>query len=346
MLRVFTKLNILSNMTFHLVEISENLREVQRDNIIKTLKDKNIYISIDRESSDLYEDKLNLRFKWSDDIQKVKHEEFLKVEEQTKKAKTNFLFFRRAVKNENPYFIMAHEFFDAIPVYQFIYDKQRGWLERQVVIDSRQEDQLEITESSKPTMNVKRLLQPEKTFSTPEIRDSLQTGDMIEISPHSMNIMTDISELIAITKGAGLIIDYGENQALSNSIRAIKGHKYLSENEMIRIPGKADISAYVNFKALGFAAENVKGCIASKAIPQGAFLEAMGIFVRKEALLKANVLNPEYVKMKKRIEEDYLRLVHPDQMGEIYKVMFIGNEDKGKPYPFENVDPNKLDEYT
>ena len=36
MVRTFSQVNILSNMTFHLVEISENLKEVQRDKIMET----------------------------------------------------------------------------------------------------------------------------------------------------------------------------------------------------------------------------------------------------------------------------------------------------------------------
>jgi hypothetical protein len=32
---------------------------------------------------------------------------------------------------------------------------------------------------------------------------------------------------------------------------------------------------------------------------------------------------------KKRLETEYLRLVSPDQMGEIYKVMYIGREKNG-----------------
>ncbi len=34
--------------------------------------------------------------------------------------------------------------------------------------------------------------------------------------------------------------------------------------------------------------------------------------------------------LKERLESEYLRLVSPDQMGEIYKVMYIGKEKNGK----------------
>ena len=35
-------------------------------------------------------------------------------------AKSNFTLMKRAKTNENPYFILAHEFFDAMPVYSIL----------------------------------------------------------------------------------------------------------------------------------------------------------------------------------------------------------------------------------
>ena len=63
-LRTFSQLNILSNMTFNLVEISDNLKEIQRDNIIDTLRKRKIYISQDLKTKDLYDENLNLKFEW------------------------------------------------------------------------------------------------------------------------------------------------------------------------------------------------------------------------------------------------------------------------------------------
>ena len=321
-------------MTFYLVEISDKLKEVQRDNILELLKKYKIYPSLDLKTQDLYENKLNIKFIWKKDFLAVRNLEFTRIKEQVDKAKTNITFLRRATIDENPFMILAHEFFDAMPVYQFIYDKGRGWLEKIVDIDPNNPDALLIRESDKPTDNVKKLLQPEKTFSTQEVRDQLQTGDMIEISPHSQSIMTEIAELIGVTKGCGLIVDYGEDQALTNSIRAISKHKYLSESEMLRSPGKADLSAYVNFRALKFAAKQVDGVITRGPIPQGYFLEAMGMNLRKEALKNTNKNRTDFKQISKRLDDDYTRLVHPDQMGEIYKFLFVGTEKTGEIFPF------------
>jgi len=32
--------------------------------------------------------------------------------------------------HSKPYVILAHELFDALPVYSFVYDKDKGWLEK------------------------------------------------------------------------------------------------------------------------------------------------------------------------------------------------------------------------
>ena len=52
---------------------------------------------------------------------------------------------------------------------------------------------------------------------------------MIEISPASMKLMSEMCDLLVSGDGVSLIVDYGEDQALSNSIRGIKNHKLLGE---------------------------------------------------------------------------------------------------------------------
>jgi len=36
----------------------------------------------------------------------------------------------------------------------------------------------------------------------------------------------------------------------------------------------------------------------------------------------------------KRLENSYLRLVHPDEMGSIYKVQYVGKKSNGAVFPF------------
>ena len=58
-------------------------------------------------------------------------------------------------------------------------------------------------------------------------------------------------------------------------------------------------------------------------MPQGMFLESMGMNVRLQVLQKNSPSKA------KELENDYLRLVHPDKMGEIYKILYIGHEEIG-----------------
>lgn len=65
-------------------------------------------------------------------------------------------------------------------------------------------------------------------------------------------------------------------------------------------------------------------------MPQGLFLECMGITMRLEILQKA----AKTAAQKKLLEESYVRLCSPEQMGEIYKMMYIGHKDVGEVFPF------------
>ena len=40
------------------------------------------------------------------------------------------------------------------------------------------------------------------------------------------------------------------------------------------------------------------------------------------------------------LEESYLRLVHPDQMGQIYKILFVGASRHGDIFPFIRDEEN------
>ena len=59
-------------------------------------------------------------------------------------------------------------------------------------------------------------------------------------------------------KFASLIVDYGENQAFTNSMTGIANHKLLPEDEWLNAPGDVDLSAYVNFLALANIAKQYK----------------------------------------------------------------------------------------
>lgn len=64
-----------------------------------------------------------------------------------------------------------------------------------------------------------------------------------------------------------LAIDYGENQAFSDSIRGIRRHKFIRNEDILEFPGEIDISAYVNFAHLSQAAKKVPGITTGGPMP-------------------------------------------------------------------------------
>jgi NADH dehydrogenase [ubiquinone] 1 alpha subcomplex assembly factor 7 len=87
------------------------------------------------------------------------------------------------------------------------------------------------------------------------IVENIKVGDEIEMSYNSLMTMDLLSKIVSRSGGAIMNIDYGNDGAFSDSIRAIKEHKYVPSPYFWQIPGECDLSAYVNFSALGQFAE-------------------------------------------------------------------------------------------
>lgn len=122
-----------------------------------------------------------------------------------------------------PIIIIAHEFFDALPVHVFQYTGNYSWSEKLITnnFDTSKPNLFEWTLSEQNNQAVQKILNPEKRFANKNVYDSIQIGDTIEISKESGIIMNSMSELIAKINGAALIIDYGEDHAFTNSIRVL-----------------------------------------------------------------------------------------------------------------------------
>ena len=108
--------------------------------------------------------------------------------------------------------------------------------------------------SNGPNEAVNQYLRPNETFKGMNIEE----GSTYEISPKSIKLAGSIAQILDSNVGAALIMDYGENQAVSDSVRVrihyltkgIYKHKYIPNQNILDLPGEVDLSAYVNFKAL------------------------------------------------------------------------------------------------
>jgi NADH dehydrogenase [ubiquinone] 1 alpha subcomplex assembly factor 7 len=84
-------------------------------------------------------------------------------------------------------------------------------------------------------------------------------------------------------------------------------------------PGEADVTAQVDFAAFGEAAA-ASGARVLGPVEQGRFLRRLGIDLRAERLLAT--AEPEAAR---RIAAGYRRLVDPEAMGSLFKVMAVAD---------------------
>lgn len=150
-----------------------------------------------------------------------------------------------------PILLVANEFFDALPIRQFV-----DGVERMIDLD-----------------NGENLYFP------------IGNDGITETCEPAIVIVRQISEAIAENGGAALIIDYGYLQGSNgDTLQAMKSHKY---HDVLRECGDADITAHVDFQALAEAART-EGANVFDAIPQGAFLMRLGAGERTTNLCAAS----------------------------------------------------------
>ncbi|MEP3917406.1 SAM-dependent methyltransferase [Ascidiaceihabitans sp.] len=193
-----------------------------------------------------------------------------------------------------PLFLVANEFFDALPIRQFVRDGA-GWRERQVGIDG------EILQFGLGP----NLPQPALSHRLEDTKD----GDMIEDCPGAAPIIDGIGTRITRHGGAAIVIDYGDWRSLGDTLQALQNH---APTDPLQCPGGADLTAHVDFEALCAAVP----CAHSKVTPQGVFLERLGITQRAQSLaasLRNTALDAHI--------DAHRRLTHPDEMGNLFKVL-------------------------
>ncbi|MDE9450910.1 SAM-dependent methyltransferase [Aliiroseovarius sp. Z3] len=202
---------------------------------------------------------------------------------------------------EAPLFLLANEFFDALPIRQFQKDGT-GWRERQVGFEH---DNLAIgLTASLPVRDLEHRLG--------DTRD----GDVVELCPPAPAIMAQIATRIATHGGAALIIDYGDWRSVGDTLQAISAHEHV---DPLTTPGKADLTAHVDFETLVRAAAPLSPHLLT---PQGIFLERLGITQRAQTLaarLTGSALDVHI--------NAHRRLTHPDEMGTLFKVLGLTRAD-------------------
>lgn len=199
-----------------------------------------------------------------------------------------------------PLVFIANEFFDALPIRQFE-RTPGGWQERGVMATG---DGLALT-----TMPLTTLPLP-LASPLPEAA----AGTIAEMAPQLPQLITTMARHINAHGGAAIIIDYGKDNPMGDSLQAVRDHQPV---DILATPGQADLSAWVDFSAIRAAAETAGARVVGPT-GQGEFLKALGLYHRAEQLSAG--AEPE---VRRAIAAAVDRLSSPAQMGEVFKVMAI-----------------------
>ena len=115
-----------------------------------------------------------------------------------------------------------------------------------------------------------------------------------------------------------LIIDYGYfDNKMFNTLQAVKKHK---KADILKDAGNADITHLINYKIIEKIAKKFKLKV-NGLCTQRNFLIKLGIVKRAEIISK-NATFSEKANIYYRLK----RLIDNNQMGEIFKVMFVSNK--------------------
>ena len=205
-----------------------------------------------------------------------------------------------------PCIFIANEFFDALPIKQFIKKKEK-WYERHVKFDDiKKSEYVDILfDNKKFEKKIKFKLFHKQKF--------------VEYSPVAMGYLENITKKIKLNNGGILIIDYGYlNKEIKNTLQAVSKHKYCPVLDNF---GKSDITYNLNFYLIKQMIDKF-GSFNSIFTNQKKFLTKLGIFQRAEILSK----NMSFSK-KADIYFRIKRLVDDNAMGNLFKVMFVTAKD-------------------
>lgn len=201
-----------------------------------------------------------------------------------------------------PSIILANEFFDALPIRQFV-RAAAGWQERCV--------------GAMPGKLAWLMMPPDPAIAlllTPA-QQALPLGAYAEVSPAAQHMMQHAVQQVQRQGGALLAIDYGYAQPSgSNTLQAVAAHAY---QDPLAQPGEADLTAHVDFDALAAVAHALQAQ-AWPLLEQGAFLQRLGI-AQRVAQLAAGTDAAQQETLRSACQ----RLTAPEAMGRLFKVLCV-----------------------
>lgn len=206
---------------------------------------------------------------------------------------------------DGPLWLVANEFFDALPVRQFV-KTERGWHARLVGLSDTGELIFGLAPEPDPAINV-----------------AADEGVVLEVMAAGLAFMQELAARMARQNGMALAIDYGHcASAVGDTLQALHRHEFVP---VLYQPGECDVTAHVDFAALSRVAR-AEHCAVFGPVPQGDFLRALGI-AQRAARLKLNARDPAVIDA----ALDRLTEMQPRGMGALFKVLAITQQ--GAPAP-------------
>ncbi|MCI5043296.1 MAG: SAM-dependent methyltransferase, partial [Aquisalinus sp.] len=214
-----------------------------------------------------------------------------------------------------PSLIVGNEFLDCLPIRQFVRTTRKQdpcWRERLVGVETLNEKE-----------RLKFALADDYCETPVGAPNNAKPEDIFEVCEATLKVVQQIAQLLHAHQGRALLIDYGHAQSgFGDTLQALQNHQYCAPLDK---PGFADVTAHVDFERLACTARQA-GLAISGPIPQAIFLGRLGLAARAQALVTR--LSRGDVK---RLETGIRRLVHPEEMGTLFKAICLSS--KGLPPP-------------
>lgn len=211
-----------------------------------------------------------------------------------------------------PAIIFANEFFDALPIRQFVRESD-GWHERLVGLAGDAFTYLSGGPIAAPPLEPAQM--------------DASIGAVAETGLAAQAVVAALAARLRASGGVLLLIDYGPAQsAAGESLQALQRHRNI---DPLAAPGESDLTAHVDFAALARVARE-SGAKTFGPVAQGIFLNRLGIVAR--AAMLARRATPAQAR---DIEAACRRLIGDSEMGTLFKVLAIAGPEAPVPPGFD-----------
>jgi NADH dehydrogenase [ubiquinone] 1 alpha subcomplex assembly factor 7 len=231
-----------------------------------------------------------------------------------------------AVPAGAPLILVANEVLDCLPARQFV-RIDGGWAERMVGLDEAGNLVFGLKSLGPPPVGEAARMgrwgeqthlgqrPPSSPSATPPPQgEDLEPGTVVESSPAQAALGSEIGHRVARDGGAALLIDYGRDApGAGDTLQALKAHAKVAP---LAEPGQADLTVWADFPAV-LAAAAEAGAATGPILTQAAFLKALGIEARAQALAAARPDQAD--KLARQLD----RLTGAAQMGQLFKVVCL-----------------------